>query len=84
MNFELTTHVYKRLNERNIPVQVLMLVLEAPEQVLDEEDGKVYQSKVTINGKTRLLRTFVNDSVQPARVKSVYDTSKIEKYWSTE
>jgi len=81
MDFELTIHVYERLAERNIPVQVLMLVLEAPEQILEEEGGKVYQSKVTINGKTRLLRAFVNDTARPQRVKSVYDTSKIEKYW---
>ncbi len=86
MNFELSTHVYERLQERNIPVQVLELVLEAPEQLLTQEDGtKVYQSKVTLNNnETYLLRAFVNTTVEPARVKSVYVTSKINKYWSTE
>ncbi len=86
MNFELSTHVYERLQERNIPVQVLELVLKAPEQMLTQEDGtKVYQSKVVLNNKeTYLLRAFVNDNVEPVRVKTVYITSKIEKYWSTE
>lgn len=85
MNFELSPHVYERLEERNIPLQVLKLVLEAPQQVLIQEDGtKAYQSKVLIdNNKTYLLRVFVNDSVDPVRVKSLYLTSKIDKYWST-
>lgn len=85
MNFELSPHVYERLEERNIPLQVLKLVLEAPQQVLIQGDGtKAYQSKVLIgNNKTYLLRVFVNDSVDPIRVKSLYLTSKIDKYWST-
>lgn len=86
MNFDLSPYLYKRLEERNIPVMVLDLLLEAPEQVLVQEDGtKVYQSKVVAtNGKTYLLRAFVNDSVEPARVKTMYVTNKIKKYWRAE
>lgn len=84
MNFEVSPHVYERLEERNIPLQVLKLVLEAPQQVLIQGDGtKAYQSKVVMRNKTYLPRVFVNDSVDPIRVKSVYLTSKIDKYWST-
>lgn len=84
MNFELSPHVYKRLEERGVPVQVLEAVLQTPEQTLVQEDGtKVYQSKVILtNNKTYLLRAFINDAVEPARVKSLYITSKIDKYWS--
>ncbi len=86
MNFEYSVHVYKRLQERGVPLQVLEAVLDAPEQVLIQKDGtKVYQSKVVVgNNKTYLLRAFVNDSVEPARVKSIYVTSKIRKYWNEE
>jgi hypothetical protein len=78
--------VYKRLEERKIPVQVLELVLQAAQQLLTQENGtKVYQSKVILNNnETYLLRAFVNDTVEPNRVKSVYITSKIDKYWSKE
>ena len=86
MNFELSIHVYERLAERDIPLQVLETVLESPEQVLVQEDGtKVYQSRfVAGNNKTYLLRAFINDSVKPARVKTIYITSKIKKYWREE
>ena len=83
MNFDLSPHLYRRLEERDIPVMVLSMLLETPEEVLVQEDGtKVYQSRIVAgNGKTYLLRAFINDSVQPARVKSIYVTSKIKKYW---
>jgi len=83
MSFQFSVHVYQRLEERDIPIQALQLLLESPEQVLVQEDGtKVYQSKfVAGNGKTYLLRAFVNDRVEPSRVKSLYKTSKIQKYW---
>lgn len=56
----------------------------SPEQVvLDEYGGTVYQSKfVGGNGKTYLIRAFVNDSVEPVVVKTIYITSKVDKYWS--
>ncbi|PIG93381.1 hypothetical protein [Gloeocapsopsis sp. IPPAS B-1203] len=83
MNFELSIHVYERLEERDIPIQILQILLETPEQILVQEDGtKVYQSRfLAANGKTYLLRAFINDSVDPPRVKSLYKTSKLKKYW---
>ncbi len=55
-----------------------------PEQVVfDEYGGLVYQLRfVAENGKTYLLRAFINDNVEPMVVKSVYVTSKVKKYWS--
>ena len=53
-------------------MQVLKLVLEDPQQVIIQEDGtKADQSKVVLRNKTYWLRVFVNDSVNPVRVKSV-------------
>ena len=82
MSFELSTHVYERLELRKISEADLLRVLNSPEQVLTQADGtKVYQSRLTINGKVYLLRAFVNDAVEHNRVKSVYRTSQIKKYW---
>ncbi|NJO74612.1 MAG: hypothetical protein HC833_13120 [Leptolyngbyaceae cyanobacterium RM1_406_9] len=39
MTFDLSPHLYKRLELRKIPLQVLEAVLETPEQVLIQEDG---------------------------------------------
>lgn len=86
MNFVLSIHAREQLAERDIPLKVLELVMESPEQtVLDKYGGTVHQSKfVANNGKTYLIRAFINDSVNPVKVKSIYMTSKIRKYWRQE
>jgi hypothetical protein len=82
MNFALSLHAQEELVERNIPLQVVQLILDSPEQILEEEGLKVYQGRFTAtNGKTYLLRVFVNDQVDPAKVVTAYRTSKIKKYW---
>ena len=85
MNFELSAHAQEGLVERNISLQLLQLVLDTPEQIFEESGLKVYQSRYPAdNGKTYLLRIFVNDRVNPVRVVTVYKTSKISKYWRKE
>ena len=83
MNYILSQHAQDQLVERKISPDILDLVMESPEQVvLDNYGGTVHQSKfVADNGKTYLLRAFINDEVKPAIVKSIYVTSKITKYW---
>ncbi|ARV57547.1 hypothetical protein BZZ01_01890 [Nostocales cyanobacterium HT-58-2] len=74
-------HAQEELTERNIPLQVLELVLNQPEQIVDEDNLKVYQGRFeAANRKTYLLRAYVNDQVNPIRVVTVYRTSKINKY----
>lgn len=86
MNYILSIHAQEQLTkpERSIPQDVFEQVMISPEQVvLDEYEGTVYPSKfVGGNGKTYLIRAFVNDSVEPVVVKTIYITSKVEKYWS--
>ncbi|MHB8623475.1 MAG: DUF4258 domain-containing protein [Sulfuricaulis sp.] len=62
---------------------MLEQVLQNPQQILPERDGKkVYQSRAEFNsGKVFLLRAIVNDEAEPTVVITVYRTSKIEKYW---
>ena len=47
------------------------------------EHGNVvcYQSRVEINQKPYLVRVMVNETAKPAKVVTVYRTSKINKYW---
>ena len=40
-----------------------------------------YQSQVEINSRLYLVRVMVNETVTPAKVVTVYRTSKITKYW---
>lgn len=87
MNYTLSTHAQEQLlkPERKIPRAVFEQVMVQPEQVvLDEYGDPVYQSRfVAENGKTYLLRAFINNSVEPVLVKTIYVTNKIKKYWRT-
>ena len=43
---------------------------------------RAFQSMInTGTGKDYLVRAIVNDTVDPAKVITVYKTSKISKYW---
>ena len=83
MKFRLSRHALEEIERRGIPRDLLDQVLQSPQQILPERDGKkIYQSQVEFGGsKLFLLRAFVNDAVEPAVVVTVYRTSKIEKYW---
>ena len=57
-------------------------VLDLPQQKVSEHGDVVcYQSSVEINQKPYLVRVMVNETVTPAKVVTVYRTSKINKYW---
>jgi hypothetical protein len=83
MNYRLSDHAIRQIGDREIPIALLEQVIDLPEQIIEQSDGsKVYQSKVMgINNKIYLLRVFMNDSVIPMVVISVYLTSKVKKYW---
>lgn len=83
ISYRLSNHAIKQIGDREIPIELLEQVLNAPDQVLPQDNkSRVYQSKIIgENNKTYLLRVFVNDSVQPFVIISVYLTSKITKYW---
>ena len=82
MNIELSNHAKEELTSRGIPLKVVELILDSPEQILEEDGLKVYQGRFTgANDKMYLLRIFINDQVDPTKVVTVYRTSKIKKYW---
>lgn len=82
MDFELSFHAQQEIAERGIPLQVVELILQSPEQIVEEDGLQIYQGRFTAtNGKTYLLRVYVNDQVTPAKVVTVYRRSKIQKYW---
>lgn len=82
MDYRLTRHALEELSERSIPLQLVEMVLADPEQQFEEDGLMVYQSRFDgKQGKTYLLRVFVNTTVAPANVVTVYRTSKLNKYW---
>lgn len=82
MNHELSKHVQQEKERRGIPLAVVESVLASPGQKVPEHSDVVcYQSKVEINQKPYLVRLMVNERATPAKVVTVYRTSKINKYW---
>lgn len=82
MSFVFSKHVLEELEARKIPRPLVERILQSPEQRVPEiENITCYQSRVEITGKRYLLRIMVNETIQPAKVVTVYRTSKIAKYW---
>ena len=84
MNYQLSIHVQQEMFRRGIPQSVVEAVLDSPQQKVPEHGDVIcYQSKIEMNQKPYLLRVMVNENVRPAKVVTVYRTSKINKYWVT-
>jgi hypothetical protein len=82
MTFVFSKHVLEELDERNIAHELVERVLQSPQQKVPEvENVTCYQSRVDMNGKEYLLRVMVNETITPAKVVTVYRTSKVTKYW---
>lgn len=74
MNYELTKHARKALEERGIEIEWMERTLSAPESVLpDPEDATVkrhFRRIPEFGG--RVLRVAVNTTIEPHRVVSVF------------
>lgn len=80
--YRLTDHAETELSRRKIPVLLLEMVLDEPQQILFEREGrKAYQSIIEIaDGKQAVLRAIVEEG-DPIVVITVYYTTQVSKYW---
>jgi len=80
MNFELTKHAQKALDERGIPVEWMQRTLSAPELVMPDPDDAAVERRFRqipeFGG--RVLRVAVNTAVEPNRVVSVFFDRKMK------
>ena len=83
MNFRISNHALEETGKRKIPISFVEEVLENPQQVFpQDEEITVYQSQLDFGkGKLYLLRLFMNTTIDPAVVITIYRTSQIKKYW---
>jgi Domain of unknown function (DUF4258) len=83
MKFRITNHALEEIQKRKIPIALVEYVVDNPQQVLTQDkDIRIYQSQVNFGtGKLYLLRVFVNETIDPAAIVTVYRTSQIKKYW---
>ncbi len=71
------------MERRVIPQKVIDQILQNPQQIVEEYGNKkAFQSIIDLGaGKEYLVRIIVDDTVEPAKIVTVYRTSKISKYW---
>lgn len=79
-----TDYAMRRLERRNISVELVSAVVSDPEQLIEERGRRVAQGRwTTPRGTEHLLRVVYEVSGDEIVVVTVYDTSKIQKYWRT-
>ena len=82
MDYVLTEHVKTRMKERNISDSDLDRVLQSPQQVIEQDDGTyAYQSLIVRQKRIVMIRVFVDNRIDPARVISAYITTRPD-YWT--
>ena len=71
------------MKRRQLSEQLVRSILSEAEQEVEIRSGRiVLQSRVVMEqGKTFLVRVFVDVDRDPAEVVTAYRTSKISKYW---
>ena len=82
MIYRISRHAWGRMRLRDISEAEVDAVMNAPGQIVSEDDGKsAYQSLLMSGGRSILLRAIVADDVSPAVVVTVYTTTQVAKYW---
>jgi hypothetical protein len=83
MSFQISQHALEEMKRRELPKALVESILKDPQQIVDEYGNrKAFQSIINLGkGKDYLVRVIVNDTLEPAKVVTVYKTSRIMKYW---
>ena len=80
MDFAYSKHALEQMQLRGISKSDVNKILSSPLNVLNDGMDKIYHGVVYTNDKKYLIRIFVNQSKQPPLIKTVYKTSKLDKY----
>jgi len=81
MEFEFSNHALRQMEARKIARDVIMTVVNLPDQILKQDSITAIYSKLIIEFENRYLyRVFVNILKRPKLIITAYKTSKIEKY----
>ena len=77
MLFEFSSHSLEQIKLRSITKVIVELVVNEPDEIIIEENNQQIFQKIIEN---YLYRVFVNSNKTPSIIKTVYRTSKINKY----
>jgi len=81
MEFDFSDHALERMKARNIKKEDVFKVLQNFDFSVDQDQQtKIYSKLLTKEDKKFIYRVFVNEKLNPAKIITVYRTTKIEKY----
>lgn len=75
-----TRHALEQMKRRSITKELVMKALSKPVSRNSDEGLSIFHYIYNENNKRFLLRIFVNETVTPEKIVTVYKTSKINKY----
>jgi hypothetical protein len=79
-----TTHSFQQLGERNINQSLVLDAVMKPDQVLEGRRGrKIAHKRFSVDEQEYLLRVTYEETGESGLVVTVYQTSKMAKYWRT-
>ena len=83
MDIHISDHARFEAERRGIPIDTIIKVALSPQQEIASGKRKICQSKLfnLSVGKEMLLRVVVQELKESLLIITVYETSKIEKYW---
>jgi len=78
-----TPYSEARVRRRKLSMQLVEQVAEHPEQVLEENDRKVAQSRFVdpARGTEYMLRVVYETDGEDKLIVTAYKTSNVRKYW---
>ena len=82
--FKFSNHALEEMERRKIPISLAEAVLKDPQQILKQsKDITIYQSQLDFDtGKLYLIRVFINTTLDPVIIVTVYRINQIQKCWS--
>ncbi len=81
MNYIFSQHGLEQMKARSIPVEIVQHTLHHPQQVVKKTEQAIYQPIINFEEGAYLVRVFINTTVEPNKIITVYRTSKIKKYY---
>lgn len=77
----LSPHAHRQLAERGLAKKEVTRTVEQPEQLIPNGNRLIAQRRITHAEGLYLLRVIYEEDAEQIIVVTVYQTSKVNKYW---
>jgi uncharacterized protein DUF4258 len=84
--FVISAHARSEMQRRGLTQEIIQQVIASPEQRVGVREHRIVLHSRVMMGtpqKMYLVRVVIDTDRRPARVVTVYRTTKVDKYWRT-